>query len=60
VISGDGAGDQTVGSPDEVVLSVDGLGQKNPDRSEDLWGRGGELLEWWYITEPTVRTQHRT
>jgi hypothetical protein len=45
---------------DEVVLSVDGLGQKNPDRSEDLWGRGGELLEWWYITEPTVRTQRRT
>jgi len=36
---------------------VDGLGHYSPDRSEDLWGRGANFLEWRCITESIVPTE---
>jgi hypothetical protein len=38
-------------------ISVDGPGQKNPDRSEGPWGRAARPLERWCTTESPPPTQ---
>jgi hypothetical protein len=38
-------------------VSVDGLGQENPDRSEDLWGRGDDT--WHGSAPPSPWFRHR-